>query len=139
MMWSKQKSPRFVAGKATATCAVGPGSYELPSVWDDHATTIGGQDRFQEQVGQETPGPATYAQDTQTPAAGTLNWQEAGSLKSRQCKENRPPSPRERTKPTTQLHKEAADITAQLIAARKKVENHESELQESVLARQKLQ
>ena len=26
---------------------IGPGSYELPSVWDDHATTIGGQDRFQ--------------------------------------------------------------------------------------------
>lgn len=125
MMWSKQKSPRFVGGKATATCAVGPGSYELPSVWDDHATTIGGQDRFQEQIGQETPGPATYAQ--------------VGSLKPRQCKENRPPSPRERTKPTTQLHKEAADITAQLLAARKKIENHESELRESELARQKLQ
>ncbi|CAE7591480.1 GIP [Symbiodinium natans] len=120
MLWSKQKSPRFTEGKAANP--IGPGSYELPSVWDDHATTMGGQDRFQEQAVPETPGPATYTQ------AGS-------SLKARRCKENRPPSrdrskalPKEDLSELGKAKEQTSKKDQQLVAAHERLQVHEEDL-----------
>jgi len=118
MMWSKQKSPRFLEEKTTTS--IGPGSYKLPSVWDDHSVTISGQDRFQDQPVGETPGPGAYAQA-------------AGSVKPRQCKENRPPS-RDRARVGAQsnkeeMHPELGKAKEQVIQREKQLASAEERLQ----------